>query len=113
MAIPFHDRRTGEVLYHGTTHPFNAGDMVTPQGDEPYAFATPDLSYATERSHEAHTYAWNQKSREGGHHYPEWKESNPPRVFEVEPSSDMFFHPDNPDAAVTRTGFRVKREVKR
>lgn len=56
MAIPFHDRRTGEVIYHGTSSVLSPGDVVVPGAksgktnwvkDDSVAYATNDLGAAT------------------------------------------------------------------
>jgi hypothetical protein len=38
--------RSNEEFYHGSAHPFNVGDVVSPQGDEPYAYATEHMYVA-------------------------------------------------------------------
>lgn len=77
-----------EHLFHGTDAKFKPGDLVTPQtisrdGEKGYgyAFATPDKVYAAEHGK---------------------------NVYEVEGLGDEHVHPDNEDAVVSRTGFRVK-----
>jgi hypothetical protein len=62
MAIPFHDRRTGQVLYHGTTAELSPGDVIKPavevgthnwKKDDKVSYATNDLGAATFFANEA------------------------------------------------------------
>jgi hypothetical protein len=38
--------RSSKEFYHGSAHPFNVGDVVSPQGDEPYSYATEHMYVA-------------------------------------------------------------------
>jgi hypothetical protein len=77
------------ALYHGTSHPFEIGDMVTPsilRGEhDDRAWATTDLA-------EADYFG-------GG------------RVYEVAGLGDEEVHPEYPDVRTSKTGFKVTREV--
>lgn len=119
MAIPFHDRRTGQVLYHGTNVSFKPGDVIKPQatgtlheaiqrgsGDwtvseadrkTPMAFATPDLK-------DARFYA-NQTS------FPDvikrrQSKSRTPKVYHVEPINPKSIITGGKEVA-SPEGFRV------
>jgi hypothetical protein len=88
MTNPENVGQQFEHLFHGTDATFASGDLVTPQavskdGEKGYgyAFATPDREYAAEHGK---------------------------NVYEVEGLGDEYVHPDNEDAVVSRTGFRVK-----
>ena len=82
----------GQILFHGSRALLKEGDLVEPNrppsdGGEPYgvAFATPDLDYASEHGN---------------------------NVYQVEGLGDEYVHPDNEDAVVSKTGFRVVKQVK-
>jgi hypothetical protein len=101
------------ALFHGTVHPFQIGDAITPQGDEPYAFATPDLDYAEEHAGHRETLEYSRATRSGKPEDHAAAAKIAGRVFQVEPiSDDSFRHSDNTDAVVSKTGFRVVKQVK-
>jgi hypothetical protein len=100
------------TLYHGTIHPFEVGDIISPRGEDQYAWATPELRYAKERAADWTHYGWNDHVRENPQADPrEFAKSNPARVYEVEHLGDAFFHPDNKDAVASKSGFRVIRRI--
>jgi hypothetical protein len=105
-------------LFHGTVHPFKEGDMITPQGDEPYAWATPDKGYAQDRARDSVNYSWEANKKKnpdwntpGGKQYKEYRAETPPRVYQVEGLGDESPHPDNPSGIYSKKGFRVVKQV--
>lgn len=101
------------ALFHGTTHPFEVGEHVTPQGEEPYAFATPDLDYATDHAGKRETFDYSKATKSGKPEDHKAAENIEGRVYEVEPlADDAFQHSDNNDAIVSKTGFKVVKRVK-
>lgn len=102
----------GSALYHGTPHPFSIGDHITPQGDEPYAFATPDIEYASDHAGKREAFEYSKATRSGKPEDHAAASSIEGRVYQVEPlSNDAFRHSDNTDAVVSKTGFRVVKRV--
>ncbi len=102
-----------EHLFHGTTHDFQPGDHITPQGEEPYAFATPDLEYAQEHADHRETRDYSRMTRDSSPESHAAAANIRGRVYRVEPlASDARRHADNTDAVVSETGFRVIGEHK-
>lgn len=99
-------------MFHGTVHPFKPGDIVTPQGDEPYAFATPDLDYATEHADHRETAVYSRLTRDMRPESHKAAAGITARVYQVEGLGDEWVHPDNTDAVVSTAGFRVVKQVK-
>lgn len=96
-----------QQLFHATFVDLNPGDTVVPENKlnpksrEDRAYATTDLGYAKR-------HVGRYKDKEG----------RSPRVYEVEPSSDMksFGIPNMPDPQldhifISKTGFKVKGQV--
>lgn len=104
---------TSFKLYHGTVHPFKVGDIVIPQGDEPYAWATPHSDFAKEMVTDAFHQKWHDHLRENPDaDLQEFSKHNTPRVYEVEHLGDARFHPYYGDTSVVSpTGFRVIRRI--
>jgi len=103
------------VLYHGTVHPFQVGDVVEPREDhdgEKRAWATSDLGVAKDRAKDWVNYKWNDLSREGKNRsWSEHQKNTPPRVFRVEPLGDVEQHDSEDYKAVSsKKGFRVLGE---
>lgn len=114
MAIPFHDRRTGEVFYHGTNVELKPGDVIKPAAELGSAISHytaevykdhPEYAYATPHEEMAHGFASRAVERQGG----------APRVYKV---GRNWGHPDstiwkNPwgDEARSRGGFVVHEEI--
>jgi hypothetical protein len=111
------------ALYHGTVHPFQAGDVVKPGEDREFAYATTNLDYARTHADRRLSSYWEKGkqqnptwNRPGGKQYDEWEKENPARVFEVEPigepeptsSRDL----EDKGNVKSKKGFRVVREVK-
>jgi hypothetical protein len=94
-------------LFHGTTHPFNAGDTIEPTDSDwsfegtPMAFATPDLGKAQQIS----------RTKAKMHNRKNPDDPKEGHVFEVEhmsgPADVWGLHPEVADTV----GFRVKRRV--
>lgn len=80
MAIPFHDRRTGEVLYHGTAHPFQPGDIIEPFDTKNWEHSSGKHVYTTSHLETAEAYA-KQAAYKAGMVTKKFE----PKVFEVEP----------------------------
>ena len=101
------------ALFHGTPHEFKPGDHITPQGEEPYAFATPDLQYATEHADRREAFEYSKATRDGRPESHAAAAGITGRVYRVEPlSDDARRHEDNTDAVVSTIGFRVLGEHK-
>ena len=120
MAIPFHDRRSGEILYHGTVHPFEPGDVITPKEKGGHAYATPDIDYALRRAKESVNFSWEDAKKvnptwntPGGKQYDEYKAETPPKVFEVRPIGTPEATGDFEDEGNVKSklGFTVVRQV--
>jgi hypothetical protein len=122
MAIPFHDRRTGQILYHGTVHPFEVGDLVTPQKGDPHAYATPSLEYATTHAKKSLDSYWRKAKSENpsyntpfGKQYYEWEKENPPKVFQVEPVGEVEDTNNtggDKNNVMSSEGFRVVKQIR-
>ena len=109
-------------LFHGTVHPFKEGDLITPQGDDKHAWATPDISYAHNRARDAVNFTWEDAKKVNptwntpyGKQYDEYKAETPPRVYQVEPighfekATGDFEDPGN---LKSKVGFRVVKQVR-
>lgn len=110
MAIPFNDRRTGEILYHGTNADLSVGDVIKPatevgasrHGELPFGPAKWGHSYAhaSTDSHMSDMFATSAVFRQGGN----------PRVYKVAP-----VNPDDVEVVgltrVSSSGFKVVGEV--
>ena len=98
MAIPFHDKRTGEILYHGTNAPLKVGDVIEPKesgtvqnaikrGSTGWSKADVDkhtpMAFATPNAGEAQFYA-NQTAKPEADSRRTSK-ARKPRVYTVEP----------------------------
>ena len=96
-----------DALFHGTVHPFNVGDVIDPTDtshtEEPHAYATTDLRYAT--------YAAEVRAKMHNRRNPD--DLREPLVYEVEHMSEPVdvWEVSNKPYAVDRQGFRVKRRV--
>jgi hypothetical protein len=108
-------------LFHGTVHPFKEGDSVTPQGDEPFAYATPNFNYALQRGRDWVNYSWEDAKKVNptwntpeGKHFDEYAAETPPRVYEVEPIGpvESASQEDYEGNVKSRIGFRVVKQVK-
>lgn len=122
MAIPFHDRRNSEVLYHGTNARLKVGDVVTPQPtgtikeaiergssawskvegvphDVPMSFATEGLHFARHYADQAAVPSVTGRRQSKG---------RTPRVYTVEPvnPSNVIRNEGNQEVASTE-GFKV------
>lgn len=99
------------ALYHGTVHPFQVGDVVTP-GEDGKAWATSDLGVAHDRAKQWVGFKWNDLTREGKNtNYGEHEKNTPPRVFKVEPIGEVEEHDSDDYRAVSsKKGFRVLGE---
>lgn len=81
MTIPFHDRRTGQVLYHGTTADLKPGDIVKPgieighESEREQAYASPSFPSAYRLAHDQNYWLW-QKLGDA---------DSPMRMFRVKP----------------------------
>lgn len=110
MAIPFNDRRTGEILYHGTNADLSVGDVIKPatevgysrRREIPFGPATwfHAHAHASPESHAADMFATSAVNYRGG----------TPKVYEVTPV--------NPDdvkvqgrTRISASGFKVVKEV--
>jgi len=100
---------TSIKLYHGTTHPFKVGDMITPQGDSPYAWSSASSDYAQEMVNDSFQHKWYDHLRENPNaNLEEFSKNNTPRVYEVEHLGDARFHPYySGTSIVSSTGFKV------
>lgn len=112
MAIPFHDRRTGEILYHGTNVELHPGDVIKPtielgsnrHGDLPFGPQRPAayFAHATPGEHAgaANMYATSAANKRGGN----------PRVYEVTPLNESDVETWH-RTRVSPSGFRVVKEI--
>lgn len=111
MPIPFHDRRTGEVLYHGTNAALSAGDVILPAkqlgesrlGPVPFGPASWSASHAhaTPDAHVADMFAGMASRRKGG----------TPSVYQVAPINENDVEHGHGVSAVSPTGFKVVKKV--
>lgn len=103
MAIPFHDRRSGEILYHGTNVDLTPGSVVEPREvstqnlskGQPKAYATTDLNVARK--------------------FAFIKDKLNMKVYHVEPVDPKEQFETNQDgshkAVISKKGFKVVRRV--
>lgn len=97
-------------LFHGTTHPFQAGDIVEPRSRN----IMPQVAFASDDESLARTYAGilADKGVTGGG--IRMGQTGPARVFEVEPvdpEENLTYHGWGKGIYTSRKGFRVTREV--
>lgn len=108
------------ALYHGTIHPFEIGDVVTPSygggHDSEYAWATSDRESAENYARAAQDSKWSERMKQGERlDYPQHKEEHPQRVYEVQALGDEFATDPNrlqEGTVQSRKGFKVVKRVK-
>ena len=111
MAIPFHDRRTGQVLYHGTNAELSPGDVIKPAVDvwkkrggerlsEPNDFGHWS-AHASPVSGVADEYARMAAEAGGGK----------PRVYVVSPVDHEEVQEGHGISVASTLGFKVEKEV--
>jgi hypothetical protein len=114
MAIPFHDRRSGQIFYHGTSANLSTGDVIVPgeklgknRSGEPLAFGPQkmgvEVASAAPAEHEdlAHYYASDAANLTGG----------TPRVYKVVPADPKEEVQTRGRTVVSKAGFKVVGEI--
>ena len=93
-------------LFHGTSHPFNEGDLIEPRlidPDSPYARPSDAKAWATPDANSAFRFGSRKTGRAA-------------LVFQVEPvdSGEPKFLNDDPNSGqvFSKKGFRVVKQVK-
>lgn len=90
----------GGILYHGSPHPFQPGDIVRPRNRKLGASATPDLEMA--KGYGRSRYLPIKHLVEQGYK---------PRVFQVEPVSTATHGKFDGKEVNDKQGFRVIKEL--
>lgn len=97
-------------LFHGTTHPFEVGDIVEPRSRN----TLPRVAFASEDLSLARTYAGILAERGVTGGGIRMGKTGPARVFEVapvDPEENLTYHGHGKGIYVSRKGFRVIGEV--
>jgi hypothetical protein len=91
----------GGILYHGSPHPFQPGDIVRPRNPKLGASATPDFEMA--KGYSQSRYLPLPHLVEKGY---------TPRVFQVEPMSTATYGKFGGKEVNDKQGFKIIKEVK-
>ncbi len=111
MAIPFHDRRTGQVLYHGTNAELSPGDVIRPAID---IFKTRGGARMTTPNSFGHWYAHASTVSGVADEYARMAAEaggGKPRVYVVSPLDHEDVQEGHGHSVTSMFGFKVEKEV--